>query len=596
MSNIPPNTPFMKLDYTPFCEHGHGELQWRIMKSDKNGSRGCWMVSCPFIVPEGKCKYFQWGSKSPTSSPNPSLSPLPQSGPPPLLWPPMLTPPAVPVVCAEAECTSTCVHPQCGHLMCRKHCWVSGSCDAKGHNIVGPAGEVLCLHPPPEVTSCAAPPPPVIDPVLLVLGSSSQTPTASPPTAGPSTLPPASQMRKGKGCATVPAHNADFYSNPHLPSQLPPIFTDAYAKQEAERLQKYEAQSLECELALTAQNTDGDIPAVCKFQSRIVLPHVRVMVEWLHNLGLSIDNDCHYFNAMQQCWNRIFIGHVLTLPGNHVYFKNLDVKVAHDFDKYYTNRQPPTVPHIYNNLKGKRAYVCNTTCHFQVSEASTTSNDSDQKLPPVSQKWRPHFSSNCSHCRHCIYTGSSQADMHALLAPYSLLHTTIKDEQYDVISTSSNNSTDDKTPPKPLHIKREPSVDGISISLDFSSVVSDNDMPSPGMTYKHPIKVETTVVLPPWPQWYYAVDINMGFTVMENARKSGCSVKEAFTSVFGDVPYCLQTVSNHHICWNQAGPTARAAFIKVGCTPTGLWSVFMAAYPTKGATEKAAKKCLAHVS
>ncbi|KAG2029273.1 hypothetical protein BDR03DRAFT_1018621 [Suillus americanus] len=190
--------------------------------------------------------------------------------------------------------------------MCRKHCWVSGGCDAKGHNVLGPAGEVPRLHPPPEVTpapsvvhpailhissraappppiidpalscavpplpiidptlSCAAPPPPVIDPALLVPGSSSQTPTA-----GPSTVPTASQMCKGKGRATVPAHDADFYFNPRLPSQLPPVFTDAYAKQEAEHLQKYEAQSLERELAVTAQNTvtafgwvtDGDTPA-----------------------------------------------------------------------------------------------------------------------------------------------------------------------------------------------------------------------------------------------------------------------------------------------------------------------------------------------
>ncbi|KAG2040476.1 hypothetical protein BDR03DRAFT_1008060 [Suillus americanus] len=322
--------------------------------------------------------------------------------------------------------------------MCRKRCWVSGGCDAKGHNVLGPAGEVLCLHPPPEVTpapsivhpailhisSCAAPPPPiidpalsraappppVIDPALLVPGSSSQTPTA-----GPSTVPTASQMRKGKGRTTVPAHDADFYSNPCLPSQLPPVFTDAYAKQEAEHLRKYKVQSLECELAVTAQNTvtafgwvtDGDTPAVCEFQSRIVLPHVRVTAEWLHNLGLSIDDGCHYFNTTQQCWNRIFVGHVLTLPGNHVYFKNLDVKVAHDFNKYYTDRQPPTVPHIHNNLKGERAYVRDTICHLQVSEASTTSDDSDQKPPPVSQKQRPRFSSNRSCCRRCIYPGSS---------------------------------------------------------------------------------------------------------------------------------------------------------------------------------------------
>ncbi|KAG2028936.1 hypothetical protein BDR03DRAFT_1019136 [Suillus americanus] len=176
---------------------------------------------------------------------------------------------------------------------------------------------------------------------------------------------------------------------------------------------------------------------------------------------------------------------------NHVYFKNLDVKVVHDFDKYYTDRQPTTVPHIRNNLKGKRAYVHDTICHLQVSEASTTSNDSDQKPPPVSQKRRPHFSSNRSSAN-----SPEPHTSHALPAPYPLLHTTIKDEQSNVISISSNDSTDDETPPKPLRIKQEPSIDDISISSDFSSVVSDNDMPSPGMSYEHPIEVKTTVVLP----------------------------------------------------------------------------------------------------
>ncbi|KAG2131403.1 uncharacterized protein EDB93DRAFT_1108103 [Suillus bovinus] len=412
MSDIPPNVPFMKPDYTPFCEHGHG--------------------------PEGKCKYFRWGSKSPTSSlnPSPSLGSPPQimlapppSGPPShiALAPPPLgplsqvvhaPPPVVPGVCAESECTSTRVHPQCGHLMCRKHCWVSGGCDAKGHNIPGPAGEVPRLHPPAEATptlsviepAILAPPPPIIDPALLV-PDITFLPSSEAPTAGPSTLPMLSQDTtcKGKGCATNT-------------------------------------------VTAFAWVADEDAPTVCEFQSGIVLPHVRVTAEWLHNLGLSIDDGCHYFNVTQQCWNKIFVGHVLTLPGNHVYLKNLNVKVA------LRLRQPPTIPHIRNNLKGERAHVHNTTHHLQ-----------------------------------------------------------------------------------------------------------------------HPIEVETTIVLPPWPRWYYVVDINAGFITMENARKSGRSVKEAFASVFGGIPYRPQTVSDHRICWQQAGPTARAAFIEVGRTPAGLWSAFMAA-------------------
>jgi hypothetical protein len=183
----------------------------------------------------------------------------------------------------------------------------------------------------------------------------------------------------------------------------------------------------------------------------------------------------------------------------------------------------------------------------------------------------------------------------ALPATHPILHTTIKHERSsDEISISSSDSTDDETQqpaPKPLRVKREPSIDVISISSDQAA--SDNDRPSPGVSYEYPIEVETTVVLPLWPRRYYAVDINAGFISMENARKSGRSVKEAFTRVFGDVPYRSQTVSDHRMRWQQAGPTARAAFIEAGCTPAGLWSAFMAAYPAKGAAEKAAKKRLA---
>ncbi|KAG1735874.1 uncharacterized protein EDB91DRAFT_1250205 [Suillus paluster] len=359
MSDIPPNTLFMKPDYTPFCEHGHGELQWRVTQSDKNGNRGCWMVA------------------SPTSSPNPSPPP---SGPPPQM---MLTP-VVPGVCADPECTSKHVHPQCSHLMCRKHCWASGGCNAKGHGIAGPVGEVP--HDPTMlcISSGAAPPPPIIDPALLLIsGIASSSSSSQAPTAGLSTLPTPSQVtltRKGKGCATaVPAPDVDFYSNPCLPSQLLPVFTDAYAKQEAERLQKQEVESLKCELALTVQNTvtvfgwaaDGDTPAVCEFQSGFVLPRVRVTAEWLHNLGLSVDDSCHYFNVTQQCWNRIFVGHVLTLPGNHVYLKNLNVKVALDFDKYYIDQQPPTIPHIRNNLKASCVAKAEATILFQLFPSLT---------------------------------------------------------------------------------------------------------------------------------------------------------------------------------------------------------------------------------
>ncbi|KAG2154296.1 uncharacterized protein EDB93DRAFT_1055087, partial [Suillus bovinus] len=74
-------------------------------------------------------------------------------------------------------------------------------------------------------------------------------------------------------------------------SQLPPVFTNAYAMQEEEHLHKHQAETLKHELAVTAKNTvmafgwaADESPTICEFQSGFVLPCVRVTNEWLWNL------------------------------------------------------------------------------------------------------------------------------------------------------------------------------------------------------------------------------------------------------------------------------------------------------------------------
>ncbi|KAG1848467.1 hypothetical protein F4604DRAFT_1687741 [Suillus subluteus] len=44
MSDVPPNTPFPKPDYTPLCSNGHSKLQWRIVASNAHGR--CKSPSC----------------------------------------------------------------------------------------------------------------------------------------------------------------------------------------------------------------------------------------------------------------------------------------------------------------------------------------------------------------------------------------------------------------------------------------------------------------------------------------------------------------------------------------------------------------------
>ncbi|KAG1825235.1 hypothetical protein DFJ58DRAFT_738553 [Suillus subalutaceus] len=310
MSDIPPNAPFPKPDYTPLCSNGHSELQWRVVASNAHGNRGRWMVSCPFIGPNGTmCSHFQWGSRSLSSSPNPSIPPAMPPPPPPML--------PVPVTCTESQCASTRVHPLCTNTMCRKHCWVIGGCDAKGHSVSGPGPVQATLVP-------AQPPSPVINPVLMqasLPGASTTTPwssnasslflssvpshsTSTTPASSasesavslhPTTTIPATSRSKGKQRAMAPAQEGDFYANPRYPSQLPPVFTNAYAMQEEECLRKHQAEILKHELAVTAKNTvmvfgwaAADVsPTICEFQSGFVLPRVRVTDEWLRNLGLS---------------------------------------------------------------------------------------------------------------------------------------------------------------------------------------------------------------------------------------------------------------------------------------------------------------------
>ncbi|KAG1875861.1 hypothetical protein C8R48DRAFT_768715 [Suillus tomentosus] len=632
MSDTPPNTPFLKPDYTPICSNGHGELQWKVVVSNAKGNRGRWMVSCPFIGPDGtKCSHFRWGSRSPTSSPNPSLpSPLPAALPLPL---PLAVPPSLPLglpvlsrTCAEFQCASTRVHPLCTNAMCRKHCWAIGGCDTKGHGVNGPVQASLAPERPPT---------PVIDPVLIQASlpgpstttsssnaSSSSSSNVSSSSSFPSapsnstattpasilhhttTIPTASQS-KGKQRAIAPAQEGDFYANPRYPSQLPPVFTNAYAMQEEEHLRKHQAEILEHELAVTAQNmvmafgwaADDEAPTICEFQSGFVLPRVRVTDEWLRNLGLSVDNGCHYFNSTHQCWNKISAGHVLTLPGVHVYLKNLDVKVAHDFDKHYIDQQPPALPHIRNNLKGERAYVRRATNYNHIRPSSSSDSDNPTVMPKR-KLVSPSPSSPPQRQRRRVPTTTSVTHK---------AHSHIKREPSVISLSSVLDTTDDETPDdktlchikqeslaatrvrRPLRITHEPSLGAISIDS-----TTDEEMSSPGLSYDHPIEVEVASMRLSWPREYYAVDINEGFVAMDNARQSGRSVKEAFASVFGaGVRYRAQTISDHRLRWKHAGPSARAAFIEAGRTAGGLWSEVMAAHPARNAAERATKRRLA---
>ncbi|KAG1863076.1 hypothetical protein F4604DRAFT_1929248 [Suillus subluteus] len=106
-----------------------------------------------------------------------------------------------------------------------------------------------------------------------------------------------------------------------------------------------ELEALEHELAIAAENTviaigwsaDGELPAVCEFQTGFVLPCIRVTADWLRTLGL-VDDSCYYYNTTHKCWRKIIAGHVLTLTQPYVYLKNLNVKVTLNFDIYVERR------------------------------------------------------------------------------------------------------------------------------------------------------------------------------------------------------------------------------------------------------------------
>ncbi|KAG1838381.1 hypothetical protein DFJ58DRAFT_733872 [Suillus subalutaceus] len=106
-----------------------------------------------------------------------------------------------------------------------------------------------------------------------------------------------------------------------------------------------ELEALEYELSIAAENTvtaigwsvGGELPAVCEFSD-----WVRVATHQSHCRLASYpwlaDDSCYYYNTTHECWRKIIAGHVLTLTQPYVYLKNLNVKVALDFDIYVERR------------------------------------------------------------------------------------------------------------------------------------------------------------------------------------------------------------------------------------------------------------------
>ena len=129
--------------------------------------------------------------------------------------------------CAIPNCSSTRVATSCTHHCCRKHCIALGGCQLRKHRMTPTEQK---RHVP-------------IDPILLA--PTSTLPALSPPLtttveALPTTFPvspdlvPAKRTSEGKG-RTV---GVDMLASARHPSQMPAVFTQGYAQQEALRQQK----------------------------------------------------------------------------------------------------------------------------------------------------------------------------------------------------------------------------------------------------------------------------------------------------------------------------------------------------------------------
>ncbi|KAF8421744.1 hypothetical protein L210DRAFT_3654395 [Boletus edulis BED1] len=560
---------FPKPAYVAFCNKCGGALQWQVVSRNSKGNQGRWYAKCSKLNDEGKPECFKWGSpkSSPSNSPPITTSPtlssvvdeqagIPEEGHSTV---------ASTSTCAIPNCSSTRVAAGCEHRCCRKHCLALGGCTLRKHRMTPTEQK---RHIP-------------IDPILLAQDDHPLL-VLSPPlstTAHSDALPPATATDHVLSKPTSKtkervAGDVDILASTRHPSQMPAVFTQGYAQQEALRQQvqaaEIERRALECAAVNTIDtygwHTDGHDSSTLQVQQGFGYPNLRITSAILTGLGLTSGKDSEhliqYFNLSLCRWTTIFQGHVVVLQSPHIYLRNLGVTEMPDFDSVLaqsaTLSSNPNEPHLRHNLSSERSSVRHAEHQRLIKESRKPSHVSldatDSEVTSNSSSDEPSRFATTTHTRRFKQVRNAYT-------------------QPTHPSPSDPSTPDNESPSPSPTVSSSPRPDGI---LDLIDLDSDPCGSKPGRV---------------WPRDFYTVEVAEVFNA---ASAPGINARQAFIQTYGPgVVFRPSTFSEHLKRWNTSPITSRMKFMEAGQTDQGKYALFMKANPSPDGEVKAAKKRLA---
>lgn len=208
-------------------------------------------------------------------------------------------------LCNVVTCDRTRIHSKCSRKCCRKHCRALGGCEASSHDPDDILDDTLELRnpPPPLVEELPPPLPP------------------PPPSAVPGSPPPPAVMLKGKGKSRAipppiagpskPRRIAGDAEDPRYAIHLKPIFTEAYAEEEANDLRQRRLEKEQREAAERAKHqVTLYVWTAVSAISTVILCHYLItpfnrMVLSLTSTSCSRDSNSRTSSSQQQFYGNL---------------------------------------------------------------------------------------------------------------------------------------------------------------------------------------------------------------------------------------------------------------------------------------------------
>ncbi|KIK32869.1 hypothetical protein CY34DRAFT_100630, partial [Suillus luteus UH-Slu-Lm8-n1] len=186
-------------------------------------------------------------------------------------------------------------------------------------------------------------------------------------------------MLKGKGKSRAipppvagpskPQRIAGNAEDPRYAIHLKPIFTEAYAEEEANdlrqrRLEKEQHEAAERakhQVTLYVWTANGVEPDVHKLQQGFKFPNFFLTAAILQKLGLLTDKGdapltLWRYNHERGLWTSFDVGHMIKLHNNNstVFLKDLHVTHCVDLERHLQQSRSSPVPNLFTNLADER--------------------------------------------------------------------------------------------------------------------------------------------------------------------------------------------------------------------------------------------------